>query len=176
MARRSKETRPGFMIYFDDIQPMLDVLDNEDIGELFLAIMEYARNGNEAVPDDPLLKAFFHILKPRIDADREHYDQIREARRQNAEKRWNGREEQPEEADKAREDQPEECICMQTDASDANINTNTNTNNNLNNNININHNLSSNVRPNGGAAASHMSEDEFERRRQRLKAQLYGTA
>ena len=151
MARRSKETRPGFMIYFDDIQPMLDVLDNEDIGELFLAITEYARSGNEAVTDDPLLKAFFHILKPRIDADREHYDQIREARRQNAEKRWNGREEQP-----------EECICMQTDASDANIN--------------INHTLRSNVRPNGGAAASHMSEDEFERRRQRLKAQLYGTA
>lgn len=63
--------RPGVMIYFD-IRSALNRLELDQIGELFLAILDYAEFGD--VPDlDPVVGMCFDMLKPKIDRDAERY-------------------------------------------------------------------------------------------------------
>lgn len=72
--------RPGVMFYFD-IRPALKFLSNEQMGLLFVAILEYGESG--VLPDfkDPLLNMAWSFVLPRIDRDAEAYDDKVEQRR-----------------------------------------------------------------------------------------------
>ena len=81
--------RPGFMMYFD-LAPALSKLTDEEAGMLFKAIMDYASTGE--VQNLPGICDFaFEVIRPRIDKDREAYEEtcrknnyiayIREAKR-----------------------------------------------------------------------------------------------
>lgn len=61
------------MFYFD-IRPALKFLDNEQLGQLFTAILEYGECGVLPEFTDPLLNMAWSFVLPRIDRDAEAYD------------------------------------------------------------------------------------------------------
>lgn len=65
--------RPGFMIYFD-IASALSKLTDEEAGKLFKAIMDYATSGNVHELDG-ICGFAFEVIRPRIDRDREAYEE-----------------------------------------------------------------------------------------------------
>ena len=68
-AQEKVETgkRPGVMIYFDMVEPILALRDSEK-GRILMAIVEYARNSTEPKFDGKLAMAWGYI-KPRLDRD-----------------------------------------------------------------------------------------------------------
>lgn len=71
--------RPGVMIYFDAVRPALSRLDNDQLGSLFRAILDYGEFG--AVSDlEPMAGMVFDLLRPKIDRDAEKYEESREQR------------------------------------------------------------------------------------------------
>lgn len=81
-------SRPGVMFYFDT-RPCLKRLNNEQKGQLFEAILDYAEFS--AVPDfgdDVGLSVAWDFIQPKIDRDNERYDQISKRRSEAAAKRW----------------------------------------------------------------------------------------
>lgn len=68
------------MFYFE-IRPSLNLLSLEQKGKLFEAILDYAQYG--VVPEfesEPLLGMAWCFITPRLDKDRERYQQISESR------------------------------------------------------------------------------------------------
>ena len=64
--------RPGIMIYFDMLGPVR-VLSDADKGRLFLAMLEYGKDGT--VPQfDGMLEMAWAFVKPKIDKDEESYE------------------------------------------------------------------------------------------------------
>lgn len=71
--------RPGVMLYFD-MRPALSRLKDEQLGWLFMAILDYAEYGE--MPDlDPVTGMCFDMLRPKIDRDGERYDATIEQRK-----------------------------------------------------------------------------------------------
>lgn len=64
--------RPGFMLYFDALAPILNELSNEDLGELLRAVYRYALDGEARAPRGVAGFAF-QMLKPRLDRDAQRY-------------------------------------------------------------------------------------------------------
>ena len=78
MAIKQKE-RPGVMLYFDDVRPVISRLDEIQCGVLLRSIMDYAQYG--VVPElDPMTGLAFDMLVPKIDRDAERYEESREQR------------------------------------------------------------------------------------------------
>lgn len=80
--------RPGTMLYFDT-RPCLKRLTNEQKGQLFEAILDYAEFS--VVPDfgdDVGLSIAWDFIQPKIDRDNERYEQISKRRAEAAAKRW----------------------------------------------------------------------------------------
>lgn len=78
--------QPGVMLYFD-IRPCLARLTLEEQGRLFNAILNYGEFGAE--PDfDYMLGIAWDFIKPRLNRDRERYEDICEKRRQAVLTRW----------------------------------------------------------------------------------------
>jgi hypothetical protein len=75
MAERKE--RPGAMLYFDMLRPLLNRLDDERCGKLLRAIVDYSQYG--ALPDDGdmLTGMAFDLLRPKLDHDAEKYEQTR---------------------------------------------------------------------------------------------------
>ena len=75
MKEENKTTkRPGVMIYFDVINP-LKRLSDKDRGKLFLAILEYAKDGT--IPDfSGMLALTFEFVLPKIDRDEKAYENV----------------------------------------------------------------------------------------------------
>lgn len=70
------KNRPGVMIYFDDFRPIIDFLNDEQIGFLLRAVLAYAETGEWIVKDDDSsVKFALNTLKPKIDRDAERYEQ-----------------------------------------------------------------------------------------------------
>jgi len=66
--------QPGVMLYFD-IRPCLNRMNREEQGDLFVAILDYAQYG--VVPElDGVLGVAWDFIQPRLDRDREKYEQI----------------------------------------------------------------------------------------------------
>ena len=64
--------RPGIMIYFDILEP-IRMLPDEDKGRLLIAMLEYGKDG--VVPDlDGPLGIVWSFIQPKIDRDEENYD------------------------------------------------------------------------------------------------------
>ena len=64
--------RPGFMLYFD-ATPALDRLSDLEAGQLFKALLHYAQFG-EVSALDGLAGFAFDLLRPRLDRDRQSYE------------------------------------------------------------------------------------------------------
>ena len=78
MTTRQKE-RPGVMLYFDDVRPVISRLDEIQCGVLLRSVMDYAQYG--VVPElDPMTGLAFDMLVPKIDRDAERYEESREQR------------------------------------------------------------------------------------------------
>jgi hypothetical protein len=64
--------RPGVMLYFDILEP-IRVLSDDDKGRLLVAILEYGKEG--AVPQfDGMLALAWGFVRPKIDRDLEEYE------------------------------------------------------------------------------------------------------
>lgn len=64
--------RPGIMLYFDILEP-IRVLPDEDKGRLLVAMLEYGQKG--IVPDfDGMLALAWGFVRPKIDRDFEEYN------------------------------------------------------------------------------------------------------
>ena len=78
--------QPGVMLYFD-IRPCLARLTMDEQGQLFRAILDYGEKGIE--PDFRYgLGIAWDFIKPRLERDRERYEEISEKRRRAARQRW----------------------------------------------------------------------------------------
>lgn len=75
-----KTKRPGIMIYFDDIKPALNRMDDEQCGRLLRAIVSYAETGKKPETDG-VEGLVFDMLSPKIDRDGKRYDESCEQRR-----------------------------------------------------------------------------------------------
>ena len=74
-----KSKRPGTMIYFSDIKPALNRMDDAQCGRLLRAIVWYAETGEQ--PElDGVEALVFDMLIPKIDRDGERYEESREQR------------------------------------------------------------------------------------------------
>ena len=82
----ASKSRPGVVIYFEFAHAMAQ-LDDADAGRLIKGLMEYAEHG--VAPEfDSVLAFAWAMIKPRIDADAEHYAEICEKNAARARKRW----------------------------------------------------------------------------------------
>ena len=65
--------RPGVLLYFD-ILPALEQLPHEAVGELLLAALHYAKNGQEPTFGDSSLSFAWAFIKPTVDRDGAAYE------------------------------------------------------------------------------------------------------
>lgn len=64
-------SQPGIMLYFDNIDPLRQ-LSNEELGQLFLSVLEYGKDGT--VPQfSGMLAMAWAFLQPKIDRDAQKY-------------------------------------------------------------------------------------------------------
>lgn len=80
--------QPGVMLYFD-IRPCLERLTMDQQGMLFRAILDYGEEGIE--PDfDYMLGIAWDFIKPRLERDRERYEEKVRQCEEAARRRWEG--------------------------------------------------------------------------------------
>lgn len=78
MAKSSRrKERPGVMLYFDRLRPVLDTLSLESVGMLLHAIVDYVQYGAEPQLDG-LTNFAFEMMRPSLDNDGERYEQVRQ--------------------------------------------------------------------------------------------------
>ena len=78
---------PGVMLYFDRLS-FLDRLDDAQTGRLLRAVIRYARDGETAEIDDPMVGVAWDVLRPMVDYDVQRYAEVSEKRRLSALRRW----------------------------------------------------------------------------------------
>jgi len=83
MAKEKK----SFLLYCDLIY-LVNELDNETAGELFIHILKYVNDENPET-NNPLVKIAFVSIKQQLKRDLKKYEGIREKNKENALKRWN---------------------------------------------------------------------------------------
>lgn len=66
--------KPGVMIYFDII-PAVQILSNEECGELFKLILLYSSNGDYIEPNGKV-KLAWEFIKPSVDRDSQRYEEV----------------------------------------------------------------------------------------------------
>lgn len=82
------EKRPGFMAYFEEWNAIRNAVTPERGWRIFAACLQYAESGEETeTEDDPIVSAFFQMLRPGIDRGKVSYD---EACRKNRYNRYRG--------------------------------------------------------------------------------------
>lgn len=97
--------QPGVMLYFE-IRPCLARLTMDEQGQLFRAILDYGECGIE--PDFKyMLGIAWDFIKPRLDRDKEHYEEVCEKRRQAILSRWNKEEDTNEYTEYQLQSQPQ---------------------------------------------------------------------
>ena len=79
--------KPGVMLYFR-WRNSLRLLNHQQLGQLFAAILDYGETGQQLQSDDPFLLFAWNAILPDMDRDTLRYEQIVEKRRQAAGKRW----------------------------------------------------------------------------------------
>ena len=84
-----KETklRPGVMVYFH-LFDMLKLLDTRQVGEMMLALMDYAQTGAEPCFSEQVMQVVWISMKNASDLDRAHYEMKRQRAIKGANKRW----------------------------------------------------------------------------------------
>ena len=67
--------RPGILLYFETVEPLLTQLNDEQAGRLFRASFDYAQHGITPSFSDALLSMAWAVMKPCIDRDEERYNE-----------------------------------------------------------------------------------------------------
>jgi hypothetical protein len=111
----------------------LDLFTNEQLGELFRALLHYSAYGTDSDSNSFPIKLMYRILKKGIDQNFENYEEVKNKRRDAANKRWKKENENDTNECKAMQSNANECKAMQSNANDTNTNTKTNTKTNTNN-------------------------------------------
>lgn len=88
----AEKKRPGVMFYFET-RPSLKRLSLEEKGLLLEGILDYAEHG-ELPQFEGMLGVAWDFIQPRLDRDKERYEEVTEARRKAAQKRWEEQETQ----------------------------------------------------------------------------------
>ena len=88
--KNSKE-RPGVMLYFH-LFDMLKLMDPQQVGEMMLALMAYARDGVEPQFQDLVMQIVWVNMKNASDVDKERYAERCKNAKAAIEKRWNKQE------------------------------------------------------------------------------------
>lgn len=78
---------PGVMLYFAETRPLLALMSDEERGQLFAAILDYAEYDVEPVLGDRLAAAW-PFIKGKIDRDAEMYRKKCERAAKSAKSRW----------------------------------------------------------------------------------------
>lgn len=73
MEKTNENTMPGFMIYFDAINPFLKHMSNEEAGEMIRALTNYAYTGESPKDISPMAAIAIQIMQPSIDTGAERY-------------------------------------------------------------------------------------------------------
>ena len=84
--KNSKE-RPGVMLYFH-LFDMLKLMDPQQVGEMMLALIAYARDGVEPQFQDLVMQIVWVNMKNASDNDLVHYREKQEQARAASAKRW----------------------------------------------------------------------------------------
>lgn len=82
-----KKRPPGVMLYFEEMHPILSLMDNEERGELLTAIFNYAENDINPELSDRV-RAVWPFVKRKIDHDAEAYQKKCEKAAKSAQSRW----------------------------------------------------------------------------------------
>ncbi len=77
--------KTSFLVYFDWEEPF-ECLSNESLGELFKAMIKYAKNQTEPHFSDPTLSIIFAFVKGAIDRDKIAYAERCKKNAENAKK------------------------------------------------------------------------------------------
>ena len=85
-VKQNKE-RPGVMVYFH-LFDMLKLMDPQQVGEMMLALMAYAKDGTEPCFAEQVMQVVWVSMKNASDVDREHYEMKRQRAIKGASKRW----------------------------------------------------------------------------------------
>ena len=84
--KNSKE-RPGVMLYFH-LFDMLKLMDPQQVGEMMLALMAYARDGVEPQFREQVMQIVWVNMKNASDVDKVNYEIKRQRAIKGANKRW----------------------------------------------------------------------------------------
>lgn len=79
--------KKSFLIYCD-WESLLKPMTKEQIGELFLAIFDYNKNGVVPEFEEVLLSGVFSYMQSRFDDDNKRYERICKKNSEYAKKRW----------------------------------------------------------------------------------------
>ena len=79
--------KKSFLIYCD-WEGLLSPMTKEQVGELFLGIFDYNKNGIVPEFDDKLLSGVFSFMQSRFDDDNKKYERICKQNAEYAKKRW----------------------------------------------------------------------------------------
>ena len=110
-------SKPGAMIYYS-ILPAIKTLSMEERGQLLTAILEYGSTDIPIQFDGPLSVAWAFI-KPMLDKDTAHYENVCNARRKAINNRWNK---------EKNTNETNEYNCKEKNSSETNSNCNGNSN------------------------------------------------
>ena len=102
----TQTNRPGFTVYFNDWEPILEELDGACFKAVFVATFGYARTGESAVLNDPSANMAFLMLRPRLAADAEKYAKHVEDARRGGRKNANARQQASTVVDSCQQKQP----------------------------------------------------------------------
>jgi hypothetical protein len=109
------DKRKGFILYLDS-WPQIELLSNEEAGQLLKAIYEYLLTAHEPVLERPL-ELVFAGIKAQLERDGERYKEICKKRSASAKTKYKKMEAN---AYKWMQMDTSECECIQTDTNDAN--------------------------------------------------------
>lgn len=70
-----QSNRPGILLYFDLVQPLLSQLNDEQVGQLFRAAFEYGQHGTVPSFEPGIVSMAWALLQPAIDRDGERYNE-----------------------------------------------------------------------------------------------------
>lgn len=76
-----------FLLYAE-AAPQIDLLSNEEAGQLFKALFHYVADGEELVTDNRVLAMTFAVFKAQIDRGATKYEEICQKRKEAANRKW----------------------------------------------------------------------------------------
>ena len=104
-----------FLLYAE-AAPQIDLLSNEEAGQLFKALFHYVADGTELVTDNRVLAMTFAVFKAQIDRGATKYEEICQKRKEAANRKWEIYRSTNE--SKSMQMDANGCTCIQVDAND----------------------------------------------------------